>query len=370
MRLLKNPSFYALAAVLLGGALVGLPRVTDLTAEAEQRDGQIAQLRLQVDELVDMQGLLEDGIGLYREELARQDALIESQDRRIAAQENQLADGFHRLKGLSESVDAQAVLAASLKPMPAPSPREEREILRRDILRPVFQVSGEDAVGSAVLVHRGEDEKGSYYLALSCYHVLRDIVANDEGIDPHEVEFDNIFDQMGEEEVIVRGVMIAEKIDADLALLRLDTDLDLGPVARIAPLVREQLVDAFTPVYTVGCPLGTNAQATRGEVTRNDWEVSDQPYWMVSSPAYFGNSGGGVFLEETHELVGIFSKIYTHGNYRPQVVTHMGLAVPLSTIHAWLETIGYGAILPQAPVLPALESANAQVEEASSLAQE
>lgn len=362
MRLLKNPSFYALAAVLLGGALVGLPRVTDLTAKADQQDVQIASLEQQVFRLVNMQENLEDGIGEYRLMLDRQKHLLDVQDERIAAQENQLADGFHRLDGLRNSVDAQAVLAASLKPLPSLSPREEREILRRDILRPVFQVSGEDAVGSAVLVHRGEDEKGSFYLALSCYHVLRDIVANDEGIDPHEVRFDNIFDQMGETEVIVQGVMVAEKIDADLALLRIDTEMDLGPIARMAPRQRKHLVDAFTPVYTVGCPLGTNAQATRGEVTRNDWRVADQPYWMVSSPAYFGNSGGGVFLEETHELVGIFSKIYTHGNYRPQVVTHMGLAVPLGTIHDWLQDIGYGHILPQKQSV----AAHADVEEASS----
>lgn len=362
MRLLKNPSFYALAAVLLGGALVGLPRVTDLTAKADLQDDQIASLERQLGQLVNSQVSLENGIVEYREMLSQQDAILKAQNQRIADQEHQLADGFQRMEGLRSSVDAQAVLAASLRPSPAPSPREEREILRRDILRPVFQVSGEDAVGSAVLVHRGEDENGSYYLALSCYHVLRDIVANEEGIDPHEVRFDNIFDQMGEEEVIVQGVMVAEKIDADLALLRLDTELDLGPVARMAPRQRQELVDAFTPVYTVGCPLGTNAQATRGEVTRNDWVVADQPYWMVSSPAYFGNSGGGVFLEETHELVGIFSKIYTHGNYRPQVVTHMGLAVPLDTIHDWLQDIGYGAILPQKESV----AAHVDVEEASS----
>ena len=68
-------------------------------------------------------------------------------------------------------------------------------------------------------------------------------------------------------------------------------------------------------------------------ITRETWEVAGEPYWMVSSPAYFGNSGGGVFHAETLELVGIFAKIYTHGSYRPQVITHMGLAVPLARLH-------------------------------------
>ena len=81
---------------------------------------------------------------------------------------------------------------------------------------------------------------------------------------------------------------------------------------------------------------------------------------MISSPAYFGNSGGGVFLEETQELIGVFAKIYTHGSYRPQVVTHMGLAVPLPVLHEWLESEGYGHLLPpdQADLAMAAEASH------------
>ena len=61
----------------------------------------------------------------------------------------------------------------------------------------------------------------------------------------------------------------------------------------------------------------------------------------------FGNSGGGVFHGDTLELVGIFAKIYTHGSYRPQVITHMGLAVPLDRLHSWLSEVGYEHLLPQ-----------------------
>jgi hypothetical protein len=67
-----------------------------------------------------------------------------------------------------------------------------------------------------------------------------------------------------------------------------------------------------------------------------------------------------VFLEETQELIGVFAKIYTHGSFRPQVVTHMGLAVPLSVIHRWLEDEGYSYLLPKATSFDL-----AMVEEAS-----
>lgn len=355
MTLFRNPTFLALAAVILGGAVVGLPRVADFSDHAKKQDGQLESLEVEVARLTTLQLELQGGIQGYRAALEAQKELIVRQADRIEMQQMALSDGFERIDGLSHSVHAQATLAA------AETPGALRKKLQRDILRPVFQVSGEDAVGSAVLIHRGQDESGPYYLALSCYHVLRDIVALNPEVDPHTVSFDNIFDYMGQEAFTLQGKMVAEWIEADLALVRIETDVDLGPVARLAPRERQEIVDAFTPVYTVGCPLGTNAQATRGEVTRNDWDVDEQPYWMVSSPAYFGNSGGGVFLEDTHELVGIFSKIYTHGTYRPQVVTHMGLAVPLATIHDWLGDIGYSHLLPNQA-----REAEVQAEEASS----
>jgi hypothetical protein len=61
-----------------------------------------------------------------------------------------------------------------------------------------------------------------------------------------------------------------------------------------------------------------------------------------------GNSGGGVFDAETHELLGIFTKIYTHGTLRPTVVPHMGLATPLPAVYDWLGQIGFAKLEPAA----------------------
>lgn len=373
MRLLRNPAFLSLAAVLVGGALVGLPHVQSWEEAGDRRDRQILELEHQLASLhgeqqtlllkqSELQGNLagaDQRLAFQAELLDTQAELLNQQADLLAHQDGRLQDGFHRLDGLSDSLRTsareRAVLAASLRP------EGRRASLQKDILRPVFQISGAEAVGSAVLLRRCSDDEGDYYLALSCYHVLRDIVAASSE-EPHEVRFDTLFDQLDDgEDLRVPGRMIAQNPAADLALIRLDTSLDLGPVARLAPLERLSEIEAFSEVYTVGCPLGTSAQATHGEVTRTDWSVGDEPYWMVSSPAYFGNSGGGVFLADSHELVGIFSKIYTHGSYRPQVVTHMGLAVPLDVIHQWLNEIGHSELLPPNP-----SAASVQVEEAAS----
>ena len=65
---------------------------------------------------------------------------------------------------------------------------------------------------------------------------------------------------------------------------------------------------------------------------------------MISAPTYIGNSGGGIYDAETHELLGIFSKIYTHGSLRPTVVPHMGLVTSLKTIYDWLDSVGLASM--------------------------
>ncbi len=59
---------------------------------------------------------------------------------------------------------------------------------------------------------------------------------------------------------------------------------------------------------------------------------------MINAPTYFGNSGGGIYRADTKQLIGVFSKIYTHGKGNPVVVPHMGLCTPMEQIYAWLAT--------------------------------
>jgi len=213
--------------------------------------------------------------------------------------------------------------------------------LRRDVLEPVFLLTGETAVGSAVLVSVRELPGGSNrYRALTAWHVVRDILEERPvARDPRQEELEVVLERRG------RELHLAARVEAfdpgrDLALLHLDTAEDLRPVAHLAPPERAAEIQVFTSLYTVGCPLGTAPQATRGELTREHWRLDGLDWWMVSTPAWFGNSGGGVFLEDTRELVGIYARIYTQGSYRPQVIPHMGLAVRLRDIHAWLQELG------------------------------
>ncbi|MFT7516481.1 MAG: S1-C subfamily serine protease [Myxococcota bacterium] len=281
MRLLKNPSFSILLALLCAGALVGLPKLTEFGDDIESNSQQLNELTQQVETIRFNQRL-------QATQLSQQDASFKTQRK------------------------------------------------RENILNPVFQITGDTAVGSAVLVKRVQTEDESYYLALSCYHVIRDILEEQDG-----PGIETVFEQDREQPLFVQGIMVAYDADVDLALIRIDTKENLGQVAKLAPRSRTKSIATFTEIYTVGCPLGTPVQATSGEISREDWSMEDEDYWMISTPAYFGNSGGGVFLAETCELIGIFSKIYTHGSFQPQVITHMGLAVPIDVIHDWLDEVGF-----------------------------
>lgn len=262
-------------------------------------------------------------------------------DERLSKEARRLESSLAGVRAAQEDFQAQAA-ALRAPGMTTMAP------LREQVLGPVFQLSGGDAVGSAVLIEHVDDGMDSHYLALSCFHVVRDILEGRDDFDDYrEASFRAVFTGLDAKERSYPVQMIEWDVASDLALLRVDARANLGPVAKIAPLARMAEIGVFREIYTVGCPLGTAAQATHGMITRETWEVSGEPYWMVSSPAYFGNSGGGVFHAETLELVGIFAKIYTHGSYRPQVITHMGLAVPLDRLHSWLREIGHASMLPE-----------------------
>lgn len=328
MKTTQIAAWGATIAVVASALLTGVPLADMAGTRIKSQGKELRGLQAEIETLRAGQGeLWQETYGIDQRVLAT-DGKVDATSTRLVDLQTELAE---------RAAARAAAREASAK---ANSPKARRSALVRDILSPVFQLSGEGAVGSGVLVSRGEDENGQYYLALSCYHVIRDILGSHSDAtlrDAVEVRFDDLDGSS----TYATAHMIEEDLLTDLALLRIDTHLDLGEPAKLAPVSRMQDIEVFSDIYTVGCPLGTAAQATRGEISRTAWDVDGIDHWMLSSPAYFGNSGGGIFLAETHELIGIFTKIYTHGTSRPQVITHMGLSVPLNTVHDWLKSEGY-----------------------------
>jgi S1-C subfamily serine protease len=209
-----------------------------------------------------------------------------------------------------------------------------------ELVGPVVQLAGRSTVGSGVLLRVSPEPSAtnSRPFLLTAWHVVRDILADaDEGDTAIPV---TVFTSDGSL-FFETATLLEQDAAMDVALLRLDGSLPASTGAVLAARERLGKTNVFDEIYAVGCPLGNDPIPTRGEIVDVDHVVDGESYWMISAPTYIGNSGGGIFDAQTHELLGVFSKIYTHGSLRPTVIPHMGLATPLDSIHAWLEDGGY-----------------------------
>ena len=208
--------------------------------------------------------------------------------------------------------------------------------LWEELVAPTVQLAGVSTVGSGVLLRSRETEREGQYetLLITAWHVVRDIIAESgETRPPIPVAIHH------EDGLIQRetATLLENEVGLDVALLRLDTSEFIEHGAVLATRHRLEQVRTFERIYAVGCPLGNDPIPTPGEVAHPRHSVDGSTYWMISAPTYIGNSGGPIFDAETFELLGIFSKIYTHGSLRPTVVPHMGLVTPLHLVYDWLE---------------------------------
>lgn len=207
--------------------------------------------------------------------------------------------------------------------------------LTRTMLLPTVQLNGEDTVGSGTIVFSGKNPKTNAVetYVLTSHHVVRNILA-DTPKAAHEGMDVTVY--LPGERVTVKGRMVASQTKIDAALVQLVTDRQFDFVANVLPRSESDQVKVWDPVCAVGCPLGNDPVPSHGEVSSLRNELNGANYWMINAPTYFGNSGGGIYRADTRQLIGVFSKIYTHGKGTPVVVPHMGLCTPIELVYEWL----------------------------------
>jgi len=239
--------------------------------------------------------------------------------------------GEERLRALSQQV--QPLLA-----------EPDTAGLWHELVGPVVQLSGDTTVGSGVLLEsqRGTSGEGYVTHVLTSWHVVRDIYGSLDRIEsPVPVRLYEPDGSTTDE----TAHMVAYDVGLDIALLEMDSDRQVPHGARLASHDELGRVDTFDAVVAVGCPLGNDPIPTSGQIASTTHVVDGVHYWMISAPTYIGNSGGGIFDARTRRLVGIFSKIYTHGSARSTIVPHMGLATPLPVIYEWLDRTGHASLI-------------------------
>lgn len=323
-----------------------LEELVDAASDREERLYQrLAGLDRSVHEARDGQSQLVDRIGLLestadepagmRVEIEALSSLLEEREAQIAALQRTAAETarVHR-----ERLDELQRQLEDGRQGVDPDPT----VLWRELVGPSVQISGDETVGSGVLLRSERLADGRYRTnVLTAWHVVRDLYPLS---DDREANIPvKIYDPTGRYR-IEHAKLVARDAEIDVALLELETEQAFENGVRLAPRERLNAMRVFDPIYAVGCPLGNDPIPTRGELASTAHAIDGETYWMISAPTYIGNSGGGVFNARTNELVGIFSKIYTHGTMRSTIVPHMGLATPLSTIYDWLAGEGYAGV--------------------------
>ena len=267
-----------------------------------------------------------------------------------------------RLQGLLETQVSLGSSIERITPEVETQAREARssqgsKTKMERMIYPIVQMKGNGTVGSGVVVANEPGPAQNWYTwVVTAYHVVeevRDFSNYDQTVvDVHF--FDPELGRVSEDSCL--GLEVVAYPEADLSLLRIERPQPWPYLADVAPESVCDRLSVFDSVYAVGCPLGNQPIPTRGEISSQYKKVGDEVYWMVSAPTFFGNSGGGIFLSENGQLVGISSMIYTYGKRSPMVVPHMGLFVPLAHVRSWLRREGFVHLLGTSGGLPVTAS--------------
>ncbi|MCC6783324.1 MAG: trypsin-like peptidase domain-containing protein [Planctomycetes bacterium] len=256
-----------------------------------------------------------------------------------------------RSETANQSAERDRAEIEKLSGLVQPDPDE----LTRDLLLPAVQLNGQDTVGSGTLIRSCRDAATGKVenWVLTAYHVVRNILTDSPESQREGIAV-TLYDPSGKVET--RGELVAFDKDLDSALLRLRTDRQFSHVARVLPRDQADRIQVWEDVYAIGCPLGNDPIPTRGSIASKHNVLNGTNYWMINAPTYYGNSGGGIFLAESRVLVGVFSKIYTHGRGNPVVIPHMGLCTPIQSIYEWLDREKLGHLIQTQPAMDGLAS--------------
>jgi S1-C subfamily serine protease len=246
------------------------------------------------------------------------------------------------LVGLGILADLYLVYVWAAQPLTEnQTPINPYQQLYEDLLYPSVRIETEDGIGSGVVIYRevrGEKLEGrekanlqppdsNLVYILTAAHVVGDyaeVTVDFYHQDTKALSSTSCLRPYGR---LCSAFVVLTDTAKDLALLKVITDKPYPYTAKLAP--RDYVPYIFTPVWGIGCSLGLPIRPSEGIIT-----AISEGAWEISAPIWPGNSGGGVFLKDTHELIGIavWCKVY-HG----QLVSTMAGIVPLQTIYNFLD---------------------------------
>ena len=229
--------------------------------------------------------------------------------------------------------------------------------LHRCCLYPTVRVTTAEAGGSGTFLWSIPVEPGRFaHYVLTNHHVIESAIKISEEWDSLKkkeikverrqtvhVEFfqyRNLSEPVGT--LKTAADIVAWDKDEDLALLKLRDEGQKPDVAKLIPQDRIGTLRLFQPIVAIGAGLGHAPFPTTGLITSMVDEIDRKPYMMGSAQIIFGNSGGGVYLLETGEFIGVPSRVaVSFRGFSAIVATHMGFFIPAQRIYGFLEAQGH-----------------------------
>lgn len=226
-------------------------------------------------------------------------------------------------------------------------------IFHKELMLPSVRIVAEKAGGSGTVLYSAPNAIGTYstYI-LTNHHVvegnlkiekrwsalLRREVKTDVASTVHAHFFDYIWDSRAIGGRSVQADIVAYDKDEDLALLKTRTETPAPAVARLYPCGKEKDLRVGMQVLTVGAGMGEPPVITSGMLSQFGREIDNREFWLNTAPSIFGNSGGAMFLADTHELLGVPARISVFFSFAGmQAVTHLSYAIPITRIYKFLE---------------------------------
>jgi S1-C subfamily serine protease len=236
------------------------------------------------------------------------------------------------------------------------------EALYRDLLSPSVRISTSDGIGSGVIIsNKLINSSTNKLFILTAAHVVGneslvnvELFNSTESLPAFVVSTDTGKD-LALLKIAIHGLLERSELQPSIvgskSFLQLPTiNPPASPFAKggmggfsakLAP--RNYVPYIFTPVWVIGCSLGYAPRPTEGCITAINEIASTTPrndsvmqYWEMNAPIWPGNSGGGVFLKDTHELIGIAVWVKV---YQGQLASTMGGIVPLYEIYKFIDRL-------------------------------
>jgi len=233
--------------------------------------------------------------------------------------------------------------------------RKEKEMVEidRGFLLPNVRVRSGNTGGSGTVLYSGLGENGmhSTYI-LTNHHVVTNNIEVKKKWSPllkRNVDMDvlgtvevHFFKYQWSSRAVgateIDADIMTYDVEEDLALLKIRDEEPAPAVAKIYPKGKESELRLGRQLLAIGAGMGEAPVVTQGILSQFGREIENKEYWLSTAPTIFGNSGGAVYLEDTHEFVGVPARIAVHASFfGGDAITHLSYFIPIPRVYRFLD---------------------------------